>query len=209
MFQLAFPNPETELIYHSDFQLLIAVILSAQCTDVRVNLVTKELFAIYPDAKAMAVASENDLLALIKSISYPNNKSKYLAQTAQILVKEYGGVVPQKVELLMQLPGVGRKTAHVITSVLYQAPHMAVDTHVFRISHRIGLVSKKDKTPLAVEKKLVSYIPQKFIYKAHHWLILHGRYTCTAKRPKCTTCMLQAVCKAYPIAMQENKIYPK
>ncbi|MES2430575.1 MAG: endonuclease III [Bacteroidota bacterium] len=190
------PDAETELIYDTPFQLLVAVILSAQCTDKRVNLTTPAIFAQYPDAETMSKASFNEILALIKSISYPNNKSRQLIHMAQILWDNYSGVVPMTVNELISLPGVGRKTANVITSVIDQQPNMAVDTHVFRVSARIGLTINA-KTPLDAEKQLIKNIDKKYIHKAHHWLILHGRYICVARNPKCNECGLKTVCKFY------------
>ncbi len=189
------PEAETELNYENPFQLLVAVMLSAQCTDVRVNMVTPDLFRRFPDAASMRMSSQAEILEYIKSISYPNSKSKHLLRTAEILADEHDGKVPLSVDELIKLPGVGRKTANVVTSVLDAQPNMAVDTHVFRVSHRLGLVSASDKTPLAVEKKLIKYIPQEWVHKAHHWLILHGRYTCQARKPKCGECPLFGICK--------------
>jgi endonuclease III len=189
------PNAETELFYDNPFQLLVAVILSAQCTDKRVNLTTPFIFEKYPDSKTMSNASFEDMFALIKSISYPNNKAKHLIGMAQLLEQNYAGVVPMTVEELIKLPGVGRKTANVITSVIDHQPNMAVDTHVFRVSARLGLTTNA-KTPLATEKQLIKLIPKDLIHKAHHWLILHGRYTCTARSPKCSSCGLLTICKS-------------
>lgn len=191
------PNAETELIYDNPYQLLVAVILSAQCTDVRVNLTTPAIFQQYPTPQALAKASFEELFPLIKSISYPNNKTKHLIGMANLLVEKFSGEVPLTVDELIQLPGVGRKTAIVITSVIDNQPNMAVDTHVYRVSHRLGLVSKTATTPLAVEKQLIKEIPQALIHKAHHWLILHGRYTCRARNPKCSSCGLQEPCLFY------------
>ncbi|HMO61317.1 MAG TPA: endonuclease III [Ferruginibacter sp.] len=190
------PNAETELIYDNPFQLLVAVILSAQCTDKRVNLTTPAIFAQYPDAESMSKADFDSLFPLIKSISYPNNKTKHLIGMARMLVEKYKGKVPMTVDELVQLPGVGRKTANVITSVIDAQPNMAVDTHVFRVSARIGLTLNA-KTPLETEKQLIKFFPKELIHKAHHWLILHGRYICTARNPKCSDCGLQTVCKFY------------
>ncbi|MEP6673721.1 MAG: endonuclease III [Ferruginibacter sp.] len=191
------PDAETELIYDNPFQLLVSVILSAQCTDKRVNMTTPAIFNKYPDAVAMSQASFDDLFPLIKSISYPNNKTKHLIGMAKMLVNDFNAIVPMKVEELIRLPGVGRKTANVITSVIDEQPNMAVDTHVFRVSRRIGLVPVTASTPLAVEKELIKNIPSHFIHKAHHWLILHGRYICVARNPKCNICGLSPVCKYY------------
>lgn len=191
------PNAETELIYESPFQLLIAVILSAQCTDKRVNLTTPVLFEKFPTAEDLSKTSVDELFPFIKSISYPNNKTKHLIGMAQKLVNEFGGQVPLTVDELVTLPGVGRKTANVITSVVDAQPNMAVDTHVFRVSKRLGLVKQTATTPLAVEKELIKHFPTALIHKAHHWLILHGRYTCLARNPKCRECGLQEICKYY------------
>lgn len=195
-FGKAMPNPETELLYSNDFQLLVAVMLSAQCTDKRVNMVTPDLFRQFPDAKALSRASEEAVFKLIRSISYPNSKSKHLVATAKIIVETMGGQVPLSVEKLITLPGVGRKTANVITSVLDQQPNMAVDTHVFRVSKRLGLVAQR-ATLLGTEKELTSNIPADLIHKAHHWLILHGRYVCKARNPDCTQCALKTVCRYF------------
>jgi endonuclease III len=190
------PEAETELLYDNPFQLLVAVILSAQCTDKRVNLTTPSIFAKYPDAKTMSKATSEDIFALIKSISYPNNKAKHLVGTSKILTEKYKGIVPMTVDELIELPGVGRKTANVVTSVIDEQPNMAVDTHVFRVSARIGLTIAA-KTPTAAEKQLIKYLPSEYVYRAHHWLILHGRYTCVARKPKCNECGLQSVCKFF------------
>jgi len=195
-FEEAIPNAETELVYDNPFQLLVSVILSAQCTDVRVNLTTPAIFRQYPTPKEMAAASFEDLFPLIKSISYPNNKTKHLIGMAQLLLEKFGGNVPMTVDELVLLPGVGRKTANVITSVIDSQPNMAVDTHVFRVSARLGLTNKAT-TPLAAEKQLIKHIPKEQVHKAHHWLILFGRYTCTARNPKCEGCGLQTICKYY------------
>lgn len=190
------PDAETELLYDNPFQLLVAVILSAQCTDKRVNLTTPALFERYPDAPSLAQAGFDDVFPLIRSISYPNNKTKHLIGMAQMLLDRFKGEVPLTVDELVELPGVGRKTANVITSVIDQQPNMAVDTHVFRVSARIGLTVGA-KTPLAAEKQLIKYIPKELVHKAHHWLILHGRYTCIARNPKCEQCGLQTACKYF------------
>ncbi len=195
-FSTHIPNAETELVYDNPYQLLVAVILSAQCTDKRVNLTTPALFAQYPDAKSLSQASFDKLFPLIKSISYPNNKAKHLIGMAKMLVEKFNGQVPMTVDELVQLPGVGRKTANVITSVINEQPNMAVDTHVFRVSARIGLTTNA-KTPLATEKQLIKYIPKELIHKAHHWLILHGRYVCVARNPKCSICGVKDACKFY------------
>ncbi len=191
------PTPETELTYRTPFELLVAVVLSAQCTDKRVNLVTKDLFQVYPTAERMATANFDKLFPFIKSISYPNNKTRHLLGLSKMLVDRYNGMVPETREDLQKLPGVGRKTANVVTSVLFEQPAMAVDTHVFRVSKRIGLVNQNAKTPLAVEKQLMRHIPEPFVHKAHHWLILHGRYTCVARSPKCENCPLANFCRYY------------
>lgn len=188
------PNAETELLYDNPFELLVAVILSAQCTDKRVNLTTPAIFEKYPDALAMSKASFEDLFSLIKSISYPNNKTKHLIGMANMLLDKFNTEVPMTVDELVQLPGVGRKTANVITSVIDEQPNMAVDTHVFRVSARIGLTTNA-KTPLATEKQLIKNIPSQYVHKAHHWLILHGRYVCTARSPKCSECGVKPACK--------------
>ena len=188
------PNAETELVYNNPFQLLVAVILSAQCTDVRVNVTTPAIFKKYPTPKEMAAANFDDLFAIIKSISYPSNKTKHLIGMANLLMNKFNAQVPMTVDELIELPGVGRKTANVITSVIDNQPNMAVDTHVFRVSHRLALVAKNATTPLAVELQLIKEIPKELVHKAHHWLILHGRYTCLARNPKCNTCGLQDIC---------------
>lgn len=195
-FQQHAPNAETELIYDNPFQLLVSVILSAQCTDVRVNLTTPAIFRKYPTPQTLAAASFEELFPFIKSISYPNNKTKHLIGMANMLLDKFNGQVPMTVDELVQLPGVGRKTANVITSVIDQQPNMAVDTHVFRVSARIGLTTNAT-TPLATEKQLVKNIPEALIHKAHHWLILHGRYVCVARNPKCETCGIKEACKYY------------
>lgn len=190
------PVAETELEYSTPFELLVAVVLSAQCTDKRVNIVTRRLFMEYPTAERMAEASVEEIFGYIRSISYPNNKAKHLVGLAQKLVADYGGEVPQGRDELTKLPGVGRKTANVISSVIFEEPTMAVDTHVFRVSERIGLTTRS-KTPLQTELVLLKHIPKAIIPKAHHWLILHGRYTCLARRPKCAECGLQPWCRYY------------
>jgi endonuclease-3 len=190
------PEAETELLYDNPFQLLVAVILSAQCTDKRVNLTTPDIFKKYPDPESLREASVSDVFTLIKSISYPNNKAKHLVGMANMLINNFSGKVPMTVDELIELPGVGRKTANVITSVIDNQPNMAVDTHVFRVSARIGLTTNA-KTPLAAEKQLIRHIPEAYVYKAHHWLILHGRYICTARNPKCSECGIKEACKFY------------
>ncbi len=194
-FQEQVPIAETELVYENPFQLLVAVILSAQCTDKRVNLTTPAIFQKFPTPQKMAKASFEQMFALIKSISYPNNKAKHLIGMSQLLVDNFNAEVPLTVDALITLPGVGRKTANVITSVVDKQPNMAVDTHVFRVSRRLGLVPMTATTPLAVEKALIKHIPTALVHTAHHWLILHGRYTCLARSPKCDTCGLLNFCK--------------
>jgi endonuclease-3 len=195
-FQEKYPDAETELIYDNPFQLLVAVILSAQCTDKRVNLTTPAIFEKYPSAVALSKAGFDELFPFIKSISYPNNKTKHLIGMANMLVEKFNGQIPMTVDELVLLPGVGRKTANVITSVIDQQPNMAVDTHVFRVSARIGLTINA-KTPLATEKQLIENVPKELVHKFHHWLILHGRYICIARTPKCGICGLTSVCKYY------------
>ncbi len=190
------PDPKTELWYDDPYQLLVAVILSAQCTDKRVNETTPHIFSKFPDILSLSKASPEELFPLIKSISYPNNKTKHLIGMAKMVVGSYNGQIPMKVEELIKLPGVGRKTANVITSVIDQQPNMAVDTHVFRVAARIGLTSGAT-TVLATEKQLIKHIQANLIRKAHHWLILHGRYICVARNPKCNICGLKTVCKYY------------
>ncbi len=190
------PEAETELHYSSPFELLVAVILSAQCTDKRINQITPELFRRFPDADSLSMASQEEVFQYIRSVSYPNNKAKHLIGMAKKLREDFGGVIPSEIDQLQQLPGVGRKTANVIASVIYEAPAMAVDTHVFRVANRIGLTLNA-KTPLAVEKQLVQFLPQDKIHVAHHWLILHGRYICVARKPKCEICPLSWFCKYY------------
>jgi len=190
-----FPQAETELKYTTDFELLVAVVLSAQCTDKRVNMVTPELFGDFPTPQKMSESSFDELFPYIRSISYPNNKTKHLLKLSKMLVEEYDGKIPEQRDELVRLPGVGRKTANVIASVLYNQPAMAVDTHVFRVSKRLGLVNQNAKTPLEVEKQLVRHIPESYVHKAHHWLILHGRYICLARRPKCEVCEIHFFCR--------------
>jgi endonuclease-3 len=190
------PLPETELKYKNPFQLLVAVVLSAQCTDTRVNQITSKLFKQFPTASEMYKASEKDIYELIKSCSYPNSKAKYLYSISKYLVEKYNGNVPETFEELTKLPGVGRKTANVILSVLYKKPTLAVDTHVFRVAQRIGLV-EQTKSFLKVEKMLSQNIPEKDIPLAHHWLILHGRYICKARKPLCESCFLTSLCKYF------------
>ena len=189
------PVAETELHFDSTFQLLVAVVLSAQCTDKRVNIVTPELFRHFPDPESMAAASFEEVYDLVRSVSYPNSKTRHLIALSQKLVSDFGGEVPSDIDALMTLPGVGRKTANVVASVVYNQPVIAVDTHVFRVSHRLGL--SDGKTPLAVEEELEKHIPEDKRAVAHHWLILHGRYVCTAKSPRCTECGLSDWCREY------------
>ena len=196
-FEKNMPVAETELEFRDPFQLLVAVILSAQCTDKRVNMTTPAIFAKYPDVHSLSKATFDELFPFIKSISYPNNKTKHLIGMASKVVEQFNGKIPMTVDELVQLPGVGRKTANVITSVVDKQPNMAVDTHVFRVSKRIGLVPQTASTPLAVEKELIKHIPEALIHKAHHWLILHGRYICLARNPKCETCGLQQGCRYF------------
>lgn len=195
-FQETMPVAETELHYGNPFELLTAVILSAQCTDKRVNMITPALFKAYPTPQSMAAATPEEIFGYIHSVSYPNNKSKHLVGMARKIVEEFNGQVPDNLDDLVKLPGVGRKTANVIQAVVFNKAAMAVDTHVFRVSNRIGLTNNS-KTPLATEKELIKHIPDEIIPKAHHWLILHGRYTCTARNPKCGKCGLTGVCKYY------------
>lgn len=190
------PNAETELLYDNTYQLLVAVILSAQCTDKRVNLTTPAIFAQYPDVYALSKATFDELFPLIRSISYPNNKTKHLIGMANMVVDDFNGEIPATVPELVKLPGVGRKTANVITSVVHHQPNMAVDTHVFRVSARLGLTTNAT-TPLQTELQLLKYIPKEKVHIAHHWLILHGRYICLARSPKCEECGLRPICKYY------------
>lgn len=200
-FQQHMPEPETELNFENPYQLLVAVILSAQCTDKRVNLVTPALFKDYPDAKAMSKAEFDDVKPYIQTVSFANNKTRHLIGMAKMLMERYNGEVPQNVDELVELPGVGRKTANVITSVVWEQPNLAVDTHVFRVAARIGLTVAA-KNPLQAEEQLVKYIPTELIHQAHHWLILHGRYICIARRPQCEKCGLQAACKFFQSEMK-------
>ncbi len=190
------PVAETELEYNGPYELLVAVILSAQCTDKRVNMVTPALLKAFPEPKVLAAASADEVFPYIKSISYPNNKAKNLVGMSKKLMNEFHGKIPDTVDDLMKLPGVGRKTANVIASVVYRIPAMAVDTHVFRVSQRIGLTHNA-KTPLAAEKQLVKHLPDEVIPKAHHWLILHGRYVCTARKPQCDSCGITTYCRYF------------
>ena len=196
-FQEHMPVAETELEFEDPYELLVATVLSAQCTDKRVNMTTPAIFKKYPDVRSLSKATFDELFPLIKSISYPNNKTKHLIGMANKVIEKFNGKIPMTVDELTQLPGVGRKTANVITSVIDRQPNMAVDTHVFRVSKRIGLVTQTVKTPFAVEKELVKNIPVELIHKAHHWLILHGRYVCIARNPKCGQCGLQRGCRYF------------
>ena len=195
-FEKTIGNAQTELTYTNPFELVVAVSLSAQCTDKRVNLTTPKLFKVFPTAEAMANSTSDEVFKYIKSISYPNNKAKNLVGMAKMLVQDFKSVVPSEVNELIKLPGVGRKTANVIASVIFNKPTMAVDTHVFRVSNRIGL-TKNAKTPLQCEMQLIKHIPQEVIPKAHHWLILHGRYVCIARKPKCELCGLTSYCNFF------------
>lgn len=193
-FSREMPRPTTELEFGNIFQLLVAVILSAQCTDKRVNMVTPALFEAFPDAASMAKASEEEILEYIKSISYPNAKARHLLETARMITELHGGEIPEDYDALLRLPGVGRKTANVMWAVAFGRSAMAVDTHVYRVSHRIGLVSPKDNTPLKVEQVLTKYFDDAIIPDAHHWLILHGRYVCKSAKPLCDKCGLSGFC---------------
>ena len=193
-FREKMPIVTTELDFGSTFQLLVAVVLSAQCTDKRRNQVTPDLFAHYPDARTMAAAEEEDIFEWIRSVSYPNAKAKHLVEMARVLMQKFNGEVPSTLDELLTLPGVGRKTANVIQSVAFGKATLAVDTHVYRVAHRIGLVSKNDNTPYKVEMALTKYIPEKDIPDAHHWLLLHGRYVCTARKPHCDKCEINQYC---------------
>ncbi len=190
------PDADTELEYNNPYELLVAVILSAQCTDKRVNIITPPFFKRFPEVETLADASVDEIFSLIKSCSYPNNKAKHLSGMAKMLMNDFNGVVPEEITELQKLPGVGRKTANVIASVVFNKPAMAVDTHVFRVSERIGLTYKA-KNPLEAEKQLVKYIPEELIARAHHWIILHGRYVCNARKPKCNECGIAEYCKYY------------
>ena len=191
------PQAETELHYENPYQLLVAVILSAQCTDKRVNIVTPALFAAFPSPQHLSVAHFDEVLPYIKSVSFMNNKTKHLIGMAKMLVQDYDAEVPSSIDELQKMPGVGRKTANVIASVVFNQPAMAVDTHVFRVSKRLGLVNQNAKNPFEVEKVLVKNIPDRYIHLAHHWLILHGRYVCVARKPKCNTCGISHFCRYY------------
>ena len=197
------PEVTTELEFGSVFQLLVAVVLSAQCTDKRVNQVTPELFAHYPNAQAMAEADESEIYEYVKSVSYPNAKARHLVELARMLVSEYGGEVPNDFDALLRLPGVGRKTANVMQAVAFGQSAMPVDTHVYRVSHRLGLVPSTADTPLKVEKMLVKHIPAEDLARAHHWLLLHGRYVCTSRKPHCDKCELSNIC---PKKIENSKL---
>jgi endonuclease-3 len=203
-FQMTYPAAQTELVYQNPFELIVAVILSAQCTDKRVNIITPRLMEKYPDAFSMAKAEPGEIFEYIKSCTYPNNKARHLSGMARMLITEFGGIVPSEPELLQHLPGVGRKTANVVASVVYRKPVIAVDTHVFRVSNRIGLV-KNAKTPLNVEIQLTRHIPGNLIREAHHWLLLHGRYVCKARNPLCSECGLSEFCNYYRKNRKRNK----
>jgi endonuclease III len=192
-----YPEAETELVYTNPYELLVAVILSAQCTDKRVNIVTQKLFSRFPTPESLATSTSDEVFDYIRSVSYPNNKAKHLVGMARILVNDFNSEVPNTIEDLQKMPGVGRKTANVIVSVIFNQPAMAVDTHVFRVSHRLGLVPKTAKTPILVENILIKHIPKDKIAIAHHWLILHGRYVCVARTPKCDECNLKPFCLAF------------
>ena len=196
-FESTMPDVSSELAYTTPFQLLVAVVLSAQCTDKRVNMVTPALFSAFPTAESMSESTEEEIFSYIKSVSYPNSKSKHLLGLSKMLVSEYGGEVPDTLESLTRLPAVGRKTANVIQAVLWNKAAFAVDTHIFRVSHRLGLVSDKATTPYAVEQELTKNFPDELIPRAHHWLLLHGRYVCQSRKAKCNECGLQDVCKSY------------
>lgn len=208
-FQENMPVAETELHYNNPYELLIAVILSAQCTDKRVNIITPPLYKDFPTAEALAATTPEVIFEYIRSVSYPNNKAKHLVGMAQMLVNDFQSEVPDNMEDLTKLPGVGRKTANVIQSVVFKKAAMAVDTHVFRVSHRIGLVADSCTTPFSVEKELMKNIPEKLVAIAHHWLILHGRYVCQARTPKCDNCGLQLMCKYFCNTYKVTKETPK
>ncbi|MDE7116134.1 MAG: endonuclease III [Muribaculaceae bacterium] len=196
IFKEIMPEPKTELHYDTPFHLLLAVILSAQCTDKRINMVTPALFGRFPDPESLAAADEEEVFEYIKSVTFPNNKARHLIRAARVLTEEFGGEMPTDIDNLMKLPGVGRKTANVMLAVVWNKAAMAVDTHVFRVSNRLGLTNNS-RTPLETEKTLVKYIPEELLSTAHHWLILHGRYVCKARRPDCLDCRLQDYCKSY------------
>ena len=207
-FKITRPEAETELVFGNPYELLVAVILSAQCTDKRVNMTTPALFASYPSVQHLAKAGYDDLFAIIKSISFPGNKTRHLMGMAKMVIEKFNGQIPMTVDELVQLPGVGRKTANVITSVIDKQPNMAVDTHVFRVSARIGLTVNA-RNPLQTEMQLIKYIPTELVHKFHHWLILHGRYICLARNPKCKDCGLKPVCKYYLSVIKKQEKGPK
>lgn len=207
-FKITRPEAETELVFGNPYELLVAVILSAQCTDKRVNMTTPALFATYPSVQHLAKAGYDDLFAIIKSISFPGNKTRHLMGMAKMVIEKFNGQIPMTVDELVQLPGVGRKTANVITSVIDKQPNMAVDTHVFRVSARIGLTVNA-RNPLQTEMQLIKYIPTELVHKFHHWLILHGRYICLARNPKCKDCGLKPVCKYYLSVIKKQEKGPK
>lgn len=202
------PVVKTELHYRSPYELLVAVMLSAQCTDKRINLVTPALFEKYPDARTLAQADAADILPYISSVTYPNSKATHLAAMARMLHQEYDGVVPEDPKELVKLPGVGRKTANVVLSAIYDQPRIAVDTHVYRVSRRIGLVPLTANTPLKVEEKLMRVIPEEYLQNAHHWILLHGRYICTARKPKCDTCGISDYCKYHERQLKKTATTP-
>ena len=202
IFKEIMPEPKTELHYDTPFHLLLAVILSAQCTDKRINMVTPALFERFPQPEDLAAASEEEVYGFIKSVTFPNNKTRSLIKAAQVLVDEFGGEMPQDIDNLMKLPGVGRKTANVMLAVVWNKAAMAVDTHVFRVSNRIGLTDNSPN-PLVTEKTLIKYIPEELVSTAHHWLILHGRYVCKARRPDCLNCAISTYCKTYIAGKKE------
>lgn len=196
-FSAAQPDVASELNYGNAYELLVATMLAAQCTDKRVNMVTPALFAAYPTVSDLAKATEEDILSYVKSVSYPNNKTRHLLQMAQMVVQDFGGEIPCNIDDLTKLPGVGRKTANVVLAFAFEQAAMPVDTHVFRVSHRLGLVPESAKTPEAVEKELVKHFPEEYISRAHHWLLLHGRYVCTARKPHCEKCPLLSICQFF------------
>lgn len=202
-FEATMDATETELHYSTPFELLVAVVLSAQCTDKRINQVTPALFARFPTAEAMSTASADEILEFIRSVSYPNSKARHLAGLSRQLVSEFGGQVPSTLEELTRLPGVGRKTANVVQAVAFGKAALAVDTHVFRVSHRLGLVPASCKTPLSVELSLKKHIPERLVASSHYWLLLHGRYTCTARKPRCNQCGLRHLCPSFPLEGKE------
>ncbi len=197
------PSPEIELHYDSPFHLLLAVILSAQCTDKRVNMVTTPLFDAYPDPQSLAMATEEEVFPYIKSVTFPNNKTRHLIRAAKVLTEDFGGEMPSDIDNLMKLPGVGRKTANVMLAVVWDKAAMAVDTHVFRVSNRIGL-TRNSKTPLATEKTLMKHLPEGVVSKAHHWLILHGRYVCKARKPECENCGIAKWCLTHAESLRNS-----